>query len=235
MVVILICADLEWESFIQSYYYYPLLHKSNLGEWFEDEILQQKLVFFHAGWGKIHSASSTQYCIDRWHPDLIINIGTCGGIQGKCKNGDLILASRTIVYDIHEQMGSAEDAIRFYTTDFDSNWLKVIESPTIIKGTIVSGDRDLIASEMYCLTSRYNALAADWESGSIAFVAKRNAVPCMILRGVSDVVDKSGSPAYGNIAYFMKGTEQVMNKCLAVLPQLIEAGVKFNHREERGV
>ena len=49
------------------------------------------------------------------------------------------------------------------------------------------------------LIEKYNAVAADWESGAIAWVAKKNNTRVLILRGVSDLVDDSGGEAYGNL------------------------------------
>jgi len=221
MIVVLICADIEWKILLQ---YYPsaVLFTSLLGEWFESEISHRRVVFFHGGWGKIHSASSTQYCIDQWHPSLVINLGTCGGIQGRSNVGELIMADRTVVYDIYERMGDPQEAIQFYTSDMDRYGLELNQFPQLRYATIVSADRDLAASELEELVQLYDAVAGDWESGSIAFVTRRNKIPCIIIRGVSDVVGETGSAAYQNILYFEKYTEQIMKDLLVLLPQVIK-------------
>jgi adenosylhomocysteine nucleosidase len=64
----------------------------------------------------------------------------------------------------------------------------------------------------------YGAIAGDWESGAIAWVAHRNQVPVLILRGVSDVVGPGGSEAYGNLGAFEEGTRLVMKRLLDDLP-----------------
>jgi len=56
-------------------------------------------------------------------PRLIVNLGTCGGIAGQVQVGETILAERTIVYDIIEQMTDPDDAIQHYATDLDLSWL----------------------------------------------------------------------------------------------------------------
>jgi nucleoside phosphorylase len=50
----------------------------------------------------------------------------------------------------------------------------------------VSADRDLIIGEVERLKTEYGAIAGDWESGAIAWVAARNRTRCLILRAVSD-------------------------------------------------
>jgi adenosylhomocysteine nucleosidase len=65
-------------------------------------------------------------------------------------------------------------------------------------------------------------VAADWESGAIAWVAKRNGVHCLILRGVTDLVSVGGGEAYGNIGLFLKNTKSVMKTLIDQLPAWLE-------------
>ena len=84
---------------------------------------------------------------------------------------------------------------------------------------LVSADRDLVPAEIEYLETRYGAIAADWESGAIAYVAARNHVRCLILRGVSDVVGASGGEAYdGTMSTFTAGASAVMLGLLQQLP-----------------
>jgi adenosylhomocysteine nucleosidase len=67
-------------------------------------------------------------------------------------------------------------------------------------------------------------VAADWEAGAIAYVAARNRVRCLVLRGVSDVVAADGGEAYGDGGrLFVKRAATVMRELLAVLPAWIAA------------
>jgi adenosylhomocysteine nucleosidase len=68
------------------------------------------------------------------------------------------------------------------------------------------------------LVERYAAAAADWESGAIAWVAQRNSVPCLILRGVSDLVSAEGGEAYNAVEVFHDGARRVMEPMLRALP-----------------
>lgn len=99
---------------------------SPYGEWFSRPVKvagrDLPVIFFHGGWGKIAAAGSTQYAIDRWKPELLVNLGTCGGIRGAIPKGAVLLANRTLVYDIVEQMGDPAEAIAAYATDIDLAW-----------------------------------------------------------------------------------------------------------------
>jgi adenosylhomocysteine nucleosidase len=177
------------------------------------------VVFFHGGWGKIAAAASTQYVIDRWHPEMLINLGTCGGFDGCIERGVIILVDRTVVYDIFEQMGDSDADIAHYSTELDLSWLKDKPPLPIRRSILVSGDRDLMVKDIPWLKKKYSAVAGDWESGAIAWVAKRNSVRCLILRGVTDLVGEGGGEAYnGNIQVFHDNATVIMRQLLESLP-----------------
>ncbi len=71
------------------------------------------------------------------------------------------------------------------------------------------------------LVEKYGAVAADWESGSIAWVCERNGVKCLILRGVSDLVSEVGGEAYGDYGLFVKKTREVMKGLVEGVGRLV--------------
>lgn len=216
-VVVLISASSEWQA-VKAYLQPSDLQLSPFGEWFTREIDRQTLAFVQGGWGKISAAASAQYAIDRWQPSLIINLGTCGGLAGRVEKSEVLLVEQTLVYDLIEQMTDPEAAIKFYSTDLDLSWLHPPFPLAVRRSRLLSADRDILASDIPDLIARYDAVAADWESGAIAWVAGRSGVHCLILRGVSDLVGIDGGEAYGNHAVFKAGTNQVMANLLDSLP-----------------
>lgn len=224
--VILISADAEWQA-VHGMFPIAVLHSSPYGNWFESQLVipgnntPRPVVFFNGGWGKIAAAGSTQYVIDRWQPGLLVNLGTCGGFAGQVQKGEILLVDRTVVYDIIEQMGDFDAHIAHYTTDIDLSWLQPPYPHPVRRSGLVSGDRDLLVSEIPDLARRYGAIAGDWESGAIAWVAARQGVRLLILRGVSDVVGESGSEAYGDLAYFQRSAAEIMQRLIAQLPDWV--------------
>lgn len=182
------------------------------------QIESQPYLFFQGGWGKIAAAASTQYVIDRWQPRLLINLGTCGGFEGRIEQGAILLVEKTLVYDITEQMGDAQQAIDHYTSEIDLSWLRPPYPLRVQRSLLVSGDRDLLVEDPPRLAQRYGAVAGDWESGAIAWTAKRNHTPLLILRGVTDLVGSTGSEAYGDLALFERAAERILNQLIAALP-----------------
>lgn len=220
-VVVLISADAEWRA-VRALLPDARVEPSPFGEWFVREVDgkagRRPVVYFHGGWGKVAAAGSTQYAIDRFRPERIVNLGTCGGFAGATAKGDVVLADKTVIYDIVELMGDSTEAIADYTTELDVPRVGADFPKDVRRGPLASADRDLSPADLDRLQKSYGAIAGDWESGAIAWVARRNGVPVLILRGVSDVVGASGSEAYGNLAAFEAGTRVVMKRLLDDLP-----------------
>ena len=222
-VVVLVSANAEWRA-VEKILPRAELRDSPLGKWFvmPDHSCPCPVLFFHGGWGKIAAAASTQYVIHHCRPKLLVNLGTCGGFKGEVQRGDVILAERTLVYDIHELMGDHDEHIAHYSTDIDLSWLTAPLPHQVTRARIISADRDLAAQEIPRLKREFGAIVADWESASIAWVARRHGVRTLILRGVSDLVGQDGGEAYdGKLHVFEQNTEHVMRAMIDALPAWI--------------
>lgn len=221
--IILISANTEWRA-VQSLFPDECYHRSPYGEWFSSRLSKQNgeftsdLLFFHGGWGKISAAASTQYVIQRWNPRVLINVGTCGGFQGMVERGTIILADKTIVYDIDERMGDYAAAITHYTCNIDLSWIKKSFPILVRKTLLVSADRDLRPDEIRHLHETHGAVAGDWESGAIAWVALKNNIPLLILRGVTDLVGTDKGEAYGLPEVYHLATEEIIPQLVLSLP-----------------
>lgn len=221
--VVLISANAEWQV-VRKYFPGCTINISPYGEWFSiryDTLkeLMSPVIFIHGGWGKVAAAGSMQFVIDQWHPQMVINLGTCGGFEGQIKRGEVILAEKTVIYDIFEQMGDPDEHIRHYITEIDTSWITQPLPIPVRRSLLVSGDRDLFISDIPVLKAKYGAIAGDWESGAIAWVSNKNNTQCLILRGVTDLVGGGGGEAYdGNVSLYYENTELIMKLLLDSLP-----------------
>ncbi len=180
----------------------------------------------HSGWGKIASAGAIQYVIDHEQPDLIVNLGTCGGFEGVIEQGDIVLVEKTFIYDIVELMGDL-NIVEYYASTLDLNWLPDPLPHPVRRGTLASADSDLPPAKIAYLRSM-GAIAGDWESGALAWVANKNAARLLILRGVSDLVNEEAGEAYDNLTLFEERTKEVMQKLFTQLPSWLN-GVTIDH------
>jgi adenosylhomocysteine nucleosidase len=218
-VVILISAKAEWTAVMQ-YFHLPPVESSPFGDFFQMQLGNREAVLFHGGWGKIAAAASAQYVIDRWQPYLVINLGTCGGLEDKTRVGEILLVDKTLVYDIYERMGDPAQAIAQYTTQIDLSYLSEPFPQVVRRSLLVSADQDIDPDLVHKLVDDFGAVAADWESGAIAWTAHMNEVPCLILRAVSDLVDPLGGEIYES-EEFKDRAESVMLPLLRALPNWI--------------
>jgi len=222
--IVLISADAEWRAVVEILGAGGI-QRSPFGGWFVHNLHAggDVLLFFQGGWGKIAAAASTQYVIDRWKPELLVNLGTCGGFDGHVERGEILLVERTLVYDIIEQMGERDAHIAHYTTDMDLSWLKPDYPQPVRRSLLVSADRDLLPQDIVTLAQQYGAVAGDWESGAIAWVARRNNQRCLILRGITDLVSPQGGEAYGDLSFYQQAARSTMRRLLESLPGWLSA------------
>jgi adenosylhomocysteine nucleosidase len=215
---VLISANAEWRV-VKPLFPNAAVQTSPYGEYFFANVDRERVLFFHGGWGKVAAAGSTQYVIDHFHPTKLINLGTCGGVEGRIQRFDTVLVQKVVIYDIAEAMGDSQEAIDEYTTT-----LAVPKAPTaVVPVTLYSGDRDLTSAGLREMDARYRPVAVDWESGAIAWVSHRNSVPLLILRGVTDLVSPTQAEAQGNLQLFQDNTARVMQKLIGDLPSWLAA------------
>ncbi len=220
-IVIIFSANSEWQA-VRSVQRVTFVEATPFGECFAIPGKLGMLIFMQGGWGKISAAASAQYAISHWKPDLVINLGTCGGFEGLVRNGEVLLAERTLVYDLIEQMGDQQKALDHYTVDLDLSWLREPYPQPVHKGLLLSADRDILPEQVNWLRESFGGIAADWESGAIAWVCQKNKTRCLILRAVSDLVNTDGGEAYQDIEVFHQATQQVITVLLDYLPAWLD-------------
>jgi len=215
--VVLISADGEWQAVL--HHTLPSIqHPTPYGNWFSQNIVHFSVIFMHAGWGKVSTAGACQFAIDAFQPQLMVNLGTCGGLEGLAELGEILCVSETAFYDIFEGMADYAQAIEFYSSKADLSWLPEELPEHTRRARLVSADQDIQPRAYERLTQEFGAVAADWESAAFAWVAKRNGIPWLILRGVSDLVSPTKAETAGNLSLWQARTDQIMEDLLNQLP-----------------
>lgn len=215
--VVLISAQGEWQALL--HHLQPKrLQASPYGEYFSQEIAGFPVLWMAAGWGKVSTAGACQFAIDRFHPQLLINLGTCGGLEGLVALGEILLITETAFYDIYEGMADSAAAIDAYRVHADLSWLPEELLEHTRRARLVSADQDIQPQNYERIAEEFGAIAADWESAAFAWVAERNGMPWLALRGVSDLVSRTEAESAGNLALWQARTEQIMQRLLSQLP-----------------
>jgi adenosylhomocysteine nucleosidase len=217
---VLVSANAEWKA-VKAGFPDARIENSLYGECFFEQVDEQPVLFCHGGWGKVAAAASTQYVVDHFNPEYLINIGTCGGIEGRIRRFDVVVPDRVVIYDIHEAMGDdPREGVNYYTTELA---IPAQFPTTGVRTTLYSADSDLTPARLRQIEDQYQPAVVDWESGAIAWVAKRNGTPLLILRGVSDLVSFEKAEAQGNEALFEQNARQIMQGLIRDLPKWMRA------------
>jgi nucleoside phosphorylase len=208
-----ISSELEWsslKSLIQISNFIP----TPFGESFSYLINGKNCMFFHAGASKTKSSAACQFAINNWNPVRHFLIGTAGGVASYLKEGEIIIADKTGLYDYIFRMGEPYEFIPIETiVKIDNSWIDFTKlSKNILFGFIASADQDVDFETRVKLINE-NVIAADWESGSVSIICSINKIPCTIIRGITDIPYNSTDENRSNqgIAYF-KNTPLVIEK-----------------------
>jgi adenosylhomocysteine nucleosidase len=222
-LAIQIRSELEWETAKSIFKITNVrLYRQPFGDNFEKQIGIHQCILYESGATKTRAAAACQFAIDTWHPDAVLNLGTCGGVTKYVKNLDVILAKRTFQYDVIQRFGNPSARFKKdLETTLDISWIDLSRVPTKIHiGTIASADQDLDDGNRVLLQGR-KVLAADWESASIAKICKSNKMKCLILRGITDIPTKRISlrrAIYEND--YKKNTPIIMKKLFSIIDQI---------------
>lgn len=163
---------------------------------FEGNYEDKRIILCLSGIGKVNAAITTQYLIDTYHPDYIINSGCAGSLVESVKVLDTILVDCACYHDftpIRIMESCVPDNGKIKSDEKLLNKArKILDKKEITYhiGSITSGDCFVTSSEMRDdIYSRTNSLAVDMESASIGHTAKKNQVPFLIIRSISDFAD----------------------------------------------
>jgi adenosylhomocysteine nucleosidase len=109
-----------------------------------------------------------------------------------------------------------------YSTEVDLTWLGDTLRMQARRATLHSGDVDLVPANLADLLRRFpDMIAADWEYGAMAYVAKARRTPLLILRMVADLMSPERGEATANPALFEARAAEAMRVLLEDLADIV--------------
>lgn len=137
------------------------------------------------GVGKVNAAMAAQLLLDRFQVDGLLNAG-CAGALEDLPVGTIVAASHCVQHDVDTSL--AGDPAGLVST------VNAIEFPCVlpplsgaVTGVVATGDwfgRDYDRART--IRDRFGALVCDMEAAAVAQVCLRNALPCTVVKAVSD-------------------------------------------------
>lgn len=181
-------------------------------EYVEGTIGNLRVVVCAGGIGKINAAAATAVMIDRYQPQLVINIGCAGAYVGSgLAVGNLVVASEEVLADDGVLVADGWKDLRYMNlpsvdqggmncynllplsrhasekamqlADYYGVFLMRGRSATV---STCSGTRQYGAE----LSQRWSALMENMEGAAVAQVCLRCGVDCLEIRGISNLVEE---------------------------------------------
>ncbi len=182
MIAVSVAAGREWQIVLKYYNRnedecraYPF------GFYFQIQLCGEDTLFYLTGTRKTNASAATQYIIDHFHPDKIIIMGTCAGIDPAFKIRDILLPRLAVQVDTTvkeiDQLIRREFSVEIDLAPYDFPYET---------GIIGSGDKAIVIWKDYLELKNHGITVADTESASIAYVCHQNHTAFVIIRGISD-------------------------------------------------
>ena len=184
------------EIIIQGYKYY------------EGTIQESKIIISISKVGLIHTSSSLTLAIEKFHPNIIINIGIAGATSQSLHTEDIIIGESIININSYktpykkEKEGSSPtewelltflsgEEDRLIEQNADKKILnitkEILKNQKIHTGKIGSGDVwNQEVDRIIYLNKKYHILCEDMESIATYTIANQNKIPVISLKMISD-------------------------------------------------
>ncbi len=186
------------------------IHKKGKLTFYKGEAHNHNIVLVQSGVGKVNAAICTQYIIDKFSPDYIINTGIGGGLGKELQVGDIVIGTEFVQYDFdvtaigyalgYMCTGIDKDKPTVFYSDkklieaFEKSVKEAAPNLKYHKGVIATGDCFVSSLEKKLqIRDTFNAIAVEMEGAAIAQTANANEVPCIIIRAVSDLADDTAA------------------------------------------
>ncbi|MCC2625435.1 MAG: 5-methylthioadenosine/adenosylhomocysteine nucleosidase [Burkholderiales bacterium] len=229
MKIAIICAmQEELESIITSLGGECTVKQYGVFEVYTAKYNAHELVFILCGIGKVNAALHTQFIIDKFTPDYVINVGVAGGLTSELDFGDVVIAHDLLHHDMDVTafgipLGQIPrmDIFAFKSNDNLLDLAKGIATSDfkVHIGRIVSGDQfieDIARASV--IQTTFSALACEMEGAAVAHVCHVNQVPFLVVRALSD---KAGTDDKSAVHSFDELKHMVAHRSSFIVQQIL--------------
>ena len=165
------------------------------------KVHSKDVALVECGVGKVNSARVTQILIDKYNPDVMLNVGVAGGLNPELNVGDMVVSESLIQYDFDAtslgkyEKGEVCDTGRYFKADerLINIAKSVLEEENInfIVGKIATAD--IFVSEVdfqEYIRSEFDCECTEMEGAAMAQVCFLCNIPFVVIRGISDTKTK---------------------------------------------
>ena len=183
-----------------------------IAEWFSAE---HRIHLLRSGYGEIAAASATQYLIDEYEVDCVINYGVAGGLHEDHAAHKVGVVKKVVHYGF----------------DLSADGYPVGKYPNQ-ENLFISPEEEVLPQEILAdlpefvcasadkfvgpgepkqeLRRKFGADICEMEAAGIVITCNRNHVPCSLIKSVSDGVDEGGEAFERNVTSAAKVCVEVI-------------------------
>ena len=173
-------------------------------KFYKGKIYDIDIVLVKSGIGMVNASITTTLLFKEFGVDKILFSGVAGSLNRNVNVGDIVIADSLVEYlfDATEFGYDIGTIPRMDTSIFRSDILlnkikNILKNDNIYYGKILSGDKFVSnLSEKEKLGEKFNALAVDMESASVAHCAHVLGIEFAIIRSISDSLNSSSVMEY---------------------------------------
>ena len=216
MVGIVVALDMEAKNVIETVGAVEKKAKNGKKLYF-GTIENQNFVLIISGIGKVNAALATQFLIDNFPIDYIVNFGSVGGISGKAEICGYYAVDKCCQYDF--DLSALDNVPVGYIQDYDTVYFypKTDKLKFLPVAALATSDRFTEKDADIKTVLGLNCTIFDMEGGAIAQVCAANGKDFYIFKGVTDVHGSGNdkNTFYENLNKVCAGFYPVLAKLLA--------------------
>lgn len=194
---------------------------------FETSIYEKENYILHvisSGAGEIYATMCTQYLIDRFGVELILNYGVVGALSERLSHSLTCIVKDVIDYrfDISEvdnvEVGRhLELPSRNIETDLTLRKKALEVQPDLIEVTCASGDKFVGKAEDKNEIHRgFSADICEMEAAGILLTSLRNNVPALFIKVIADTL-------FGGADEYLTKSNQAAKECVKILEHIMKS------------
>lgn len=173
-----------------------------------------ELIYTVSGLGKARASACTQHIIDRYNPELIINVGSAGGVCTKVKIADIYFATTLIEYDFK----SLKEKTPILSISVDL--INTAQKCNLCLGVLGSADQNADSLEKKEMLHRLGITIADWEGAAVVKTCLINRTKVAVMKTITDTSNIDFAKEFSENAF--KFNERLYNIVINFIEKFYE-------------
>ncbi len=157
------------------------------------------LVVTECGIGKVNAAIMTQHLIDKYDITHFIVVGAAGAIDATLNIADVVIADKIIHHDVDAGLlmrNHPHLKCGYFVPDPKMFEIAKRMDEKVFYGTLVTGEAFIDSDGREEIIDKFDPLAVDMETASMAQVCYVNEIPMFSIRSITDTPNESGLGAF---------------------------------------